>query len=416
MKKSCVHRVPQGGWDRYYRRRRGVRRPGRRPRHGDVTVPQARYDALHAGDSMQIRYLPFFPLLARAADRSTGQAASATSRAGRRRSVAPAVSVVARRRVLRAVDRVARGHGRDRRRGARLDGARVPHRVPRAPPAPAATSRPPRASLPSRWSPRRRTRSSPEHGRASGRSSSESVRRLGDAVRGRPTAIRPERPSRLGRRGGRRRFRQRRGAHRRGDRADRVRPAIAPTRPDDPRQPHVPGPKPVPLPRADDGPGRAGHARRLGIGDTADCAGRVAADAGEAGPRANPPRGLRDVSAAILAALALALRFRHRRPSWRCRSVRAHDRERGRRRHAPGQSSRRLRDGGHRERRYRRPARSSRPHRSCATTPGSASGSASAAASPRATCARPPGLRYSGSPPRTSRPCRGPGSAVRPGR
>lgn len=68
-----VHRVPQGGWDRYYRI--GVEFGARDGQLGmaTVTVPQGRYDALHAGDSMQVRYLPFLPLLARTADRSTGQ-------------------------------------------------------------------------------------------------------------------------------------------------------------------------------------------------------------------------------------------------------------------------------------------------------------------------------------------------------
>jgi hypothetical protein len=68
-----VHRVPRGGWDRYYRV--GVAFGARDGQHGmaTVTVPQARYEGLHAGDSLPVHYLPFFPLLARAADRSTGQ-------------------------------------------------------------------------------------------------------------------------------------------------------------------------------------------------------------------------------------------------------------------------------------------------------------------------------------------------------
>jgi hypothetical protein len=68
-----VHRVPQGGWDRYYRV--GVEFGARDGQVGmaTVTVPQARYDALHAGDSMPVHYPPFFPFLARAADRTTGQ-------------------------------------------------------------------------------------------------------------------------------------------------------------------------------------------------------------------------------------------------------------------------------------------------------------------------------------------------------
>ncbi|HEY9505667.1 MAG TPA: DUF3592 domain-containing protein [Gemmatimonadales bacterium] len=68
-----VHRVPRGGWDRYYRL--GVEFSAGDGQLGTatVTVPEARYDALHAGDSIQVHYPPFFPLLARAADRTTGQ-------------------------------------------------------------------------------------------------------------------------------------------------------------------------------------------------------------------------------------------------------------------------------------------------------------------------------------------------------
>jgi hypothetical protein len=68
-----VHRVPRGGWDRYYRV--GVEFNARDGQLGmaTLTVPEARYDALHLGDSLQVHYPPFFPLLARAADRTTGQ-------------------------------------------------------------------------------------------------------------------------------------------------------------------------------------------------------------------------------------------------------------------------------------------------------------------------------------------------------
>ncbi|HET6579896.1 MAG TPA: hypothetical protein VFG66_16365, partial [Gemmatimonadales bacterium] len=68
-----VHRVPRGGWARYHRA--GVEFPagGGQPGMAAITLPEARYDALHAGDTVQVHYLPFFPLLARAADRSTGQ-------------------------------------------------------------------------------------------------------------------------------------------------------------------------------------------------------------------------------------------------------------------------------------------------------------------------------------------------------
>jgi hypothetical protein len=69
-----VKQVPAGGWIRWYRV--GVEFVTRDAGLGmaTVTLPQARYDALHPGDSIQVRYLPFFPLLARVADRSTGHA------------------------------------------------------------------------------------------------------------------------------------------------------------------------------------------------------------------------------------------------------------------------------------------------------------------------------------------------------
>ncbi|HEU5040424.1 MAG TPA: hypothetical protein VFT84_06370 [Gemmatimonadales bacterium] len=68
-----VHRVPRGGWDRYHRV--GVEFPAGGGQLGmaTITLPEARYDALHAGDTVRVHYLPLLPLLARAADRSTGQ-------------------------------------------------------------------------------------------------------------------------------------------------------------------------------------------------------------------------------------------------------------------------------------------------------------------------------------------------------
>ena len=68
-----VRRVPRGGWDRYYRVGVEFGVQGGQLGMATVTVPQARYDALRSGDSMPVHYLPAFPLLARAADRSTGQ-------------------------------------------------------------------------------------------------------------------------------------------------------------------------------------------------------------------------------------------------------------------------------------------------------------------------------------------------------
>lgn len=69
-----VQRVPAGGWYRWHRL--GVEfgtRDGSASM-ATVTVPQARYDAVQPGDSIGVKYLPFFPLLARAADQSTGSA------------------------------------------------------------------------------------------------------------------------------------------------------------------------------------------------------------------------------------------------------------------------------------------------------------------------------------------------------
>lgn len=66
-----VQQVPEGGWYRWYRV--GVEFGTRDGGLGMATVdvPEARFDALHHGDTLQVRYLPFFPLLARAADRAT---------------------------------------------------------------------------------------------------------------------------------------------------------------------------------------------------------------------------------------------------------------------------------------------------------------------------------------------------------
>jgi hypothetical protein len=66
-----VSDAPQGMWVRFYRV--GVEFPAANDMLGQatVTVPAGRYDALRVGDSLPVRYLPGFPLLARTADRST---------------------------------------------------------------------------------------------------------------------------------------------------------------------------------------------------------------------------------------------------------------------------------------------------------------------------------------------------------
>ena len=76
-----VHHVPLGGWDRWYRV--GVEFPtsGGAPGMATLTLPRERYDALRLGDSLAVHYPPFFPYIARAADRTTLQAlGDATSR------------------------------------------------------------------------------------------------------------------------------------------------------------------------------------------------------------------------------------------------------------------------------------------------------------------------------------------------
>lgn len=68
-----VQQVPAGAWFRVYRV--GVEFDTRDGNLGmaSVDLPRDRYDALHASDTIRVRYLPLFPLLARAAGRSTGQ-------------------------------------------------------------------------------------------------------------------------------------------------------------------------------------------------------------------------------------------------------------------------------------------------------------------------------------------------------
>jgi hypothetical protein len=70
-----IQQEPRGGWDRWYRV--GVEFPTRDDNLGmaTLTLPRARYDALRVGDTIAVHYFPAFPLLARAADRTTLQAA-----------------------------------------------------------------------------------------------------------------------------------------------------------------------------------------------------------------------------------------------------------------------------------------------------------------------------------------------------
>jgi hypothetical protein len=66
---------PQGGWYRYYRVGAEFDAAGTLM-SATVTVDRARYDALHLGDSLHIRYLSLLPLFARTPDRSTATVAA----------------------------------------------------------------------------------------------------------------------------------------------------------------------------------------------------------------------------------------------------------------------------------------------------------------------------------------------------
>ena len=63
--------TPQGRWQRFYRV--GVEFPMADDGLGQATVsvPVEKFDALRYGDTLRVRYLPAFPLLARTPDRST---------------------------------------------------------------------------------------------------------------------------------------------------------------------------------------------------------------------------------------------------------------------------------------------------------------------------------------------------------
>jgi hypothetical protein len=62
---------PSGEWDRHYEVKAAFDRPDGSSAHATVRVSGERYDALRAGDSIQVRYLPQLPALARTSDRTT---------------------------------------------------------------------------------------------------------------------------------------------------------------------------------------------------------------------------------------------------------------------------------------------------------------------------------------------------------
>ena len=69
-----VHHAPLAGWDRWYRVAVEFTTRDGGQSMATLNLPRARYDALRLGDSVAIHYPPFFPLIARAADRTTLQA------------------------------------------------------------------------------------------------------------------------------------------------------------------------------------------------------------------------------------------------------------------------------------------------------------------------------------------------------
>lgn len=88
-----IQQEPRGGWNRWYRV--GVEFPTRDDNLGiaTLTLPRERYDELRIGDTLSVHYFPSFPLLARAADRTTLEAAGdAGGRLLRSPSVVPALA------------------------------------------------------------------------------------------------------------------------------------------------------------------------------------------------------------------------------------------------------------------------------------------------------------------------------------
>jgi hypothetical protein len=70
-----VTRDPQGGWYRYFRVGAAFDAAGGAT-IATLTVDRERYDRLRLGDSVEIRYLPALPLIARTPDRSTATVAA----------------------------------------------------------------------------------------------------------------------------------------------------------------------------------------------------------------------------------------------------------------------------------------------------------------------------------------------------
>ena len=75
QERIVVGHEPSGDWDRYYEVGAEFKLPDGTSSQATVRVSPKRYDALHTGDPIAVRYLPQFPLLARTSDRSTASVA-----------------------------------------------------------------------------------------------------------------------------------------------------------------------------------------------------------------------------------------------------------------------------------------------------------------------------------------------------
>lgn len=71
QERVIVGHEPSGQWRRYYEVAAAFDLPGGGSSQATVRVAPERYDSLHMGDRIALRYLPQFPLLARTTDRST---------------------------------------------------------------------------------------------------------------------------------------------------------------------------------------------------------------------------------------------------------------------------------------------------------------------------------------------------------
>jgi hypothetical protein len=75
QERIVVSHEPSGVWDRHWDLVAEFGTPGGPPVSASIELPQARWQSLHVGDSIEVRYFPDFPYLARAAERPTASIA-----------------------------------------------------------------------------------------------------------------------------------------------------------------------------------------------------------------------------------------------------------------------------------------------------------------------------------------------------